>query len=106
MLESFDKRNENDSTIPNKKLLTIFIDILNCNGIFAFILLYEAYNEYSIILAKLQKKYKRVIEIELRIGSKFIIFCPDKNVKMINYYRQFDNIIDKRILKEIEQKLE
>ena len=105
LLESFDKRNENDSTIPNKKLLTIFIDILNCNGIFAYILRYEAYNEYSIILAKLQKKYKRVIEIELRIGSKFIICCPDKNVKMINYYRQFDNIIDKRILKEIEQKL-
>ena len=36
LLESFDKRNENYSTIPNKDLLTIFINILNCNGIFAF----------------------------------------------------------------------
>ena len=106
LLESFDKRNENDSTIPNKELLTIFIDILNCNGIFAFNLRYEAYNEYSIILAKLKKKYKRVIEIELRIGSIFIICCPDKNVKLISYYTPFDYIIDKRLLKEIEQKLE
>ena len=106
LLESFDKRNENDITIPNKELLTIFIDILNCNGIFAFNLRYEAYNEYSIILAKLKKKYKRVIEIELRIGSIFIICCPDKNVKLISYYTPFDYIIDKRLLKEIEQKLE
>ena len=70
---------------------------------YSHILRYEAYNEYSIILAKLKKKYKRVIEIELRIGSKFIIFCPDKNVKLISYYPPFDYIIDKSILKEIDE---
>ena len=105
LLESFDKRNENDSTIPNKDLLTIFIDILNCNGIFAFNLRYETYNDNSIIISKLKKIYKKVIEIELRIGSKFFICCPDKNIKMINYYKPNDNIIDKLILDEIEQNL-
>ena len=105
LLESFDKRDKNDSTIPNKDLLPIFIDILNCNGIFAFNLRYETYNDNSLILGKLKKKYKKLMEIELRIGSRFIICCPDINVKMISYYKPYDNIIDKRILDEIEQKL-
>ena len=57
------------------------------------------------MLSKLKKIYKKVIEIELRIGSKFFICCPDKNIKMINYYKPNENIIDKLILDEIEQNL-
>ena len=105
ILESFDKREENDSTIPNIDLSTIFKDILNYNGIFAINLRYETYNDKSIVLARLKKKYKRIIEIELRIGSEFILCCPDKNIKMINNYKPINYIIDEKILNEIEQKL-
>ena len=105
ILESFDKREENDNTIPNEDLFIIFKDILNYNGIFAFNLRYETYNDKSIIIERLKKNYKRIIEMELRIGSGFIICCPDKNVKIINNYKPINYIIDERILNEIEQKL-
>ena len=105
IVESFDKRDENDITIPNYDLLTIFSNILNCNGIFAFNLRYETFNDNSIIIEKLKKKYKKVIEIKLRIGSGFIICCGSKKIEMVNMYKPQDNIIDNRILNEIEQKL-
>ena len=105
ILESFDKREENDRIIPNEDLLIIFKDILNCNGIFAFNLRYETHNEKKIILERLKKKYKRIIEIELRMGSEFIICCPDKNIRMINNYKPINYTIDEIILNEIEQKL-
>ena len=105
LIESFDKRDENDRTIPNNDLLTNFTNILNYNGIFAFNLRYETYNDNSIILASLKKKYKKVIEIKLRIGSGFIICSGVKNVKIVNNYKPENDIVDKRILNEIEQEL-
>ena len=105
ILESFDKRDENDITIPNYDLLTIFSNILNCNGIFAFNLRYETFNDNTIIIEKLKKKYKKVIEIKLRIGSGFIICCGSEKIEMVKYYKPQDNIVDNQILNEIEQKL-
>ena len=104
ILESFNKRDEKDNAIPNYELLTIFKDILNYNGIFAFNLRCETFNEYSIILERLRKRYKKVIEINLRICCGFIICCEDKNDKPINYYYPKDIILDKKILEEVEQK--
>ena len=105
LLESFNKRDGKDMAIPNHDLLTVFKDILNFNGIFAFNLRCETFEEYSFILEKLKKKYKKVIEIKLRVVSGIIICCGDKNVKLVNYYKPNEILLDKNILEEIEQKL-
>ena len=105
LLESFNKRDEKDTAIPNQYLLTIFKDILNFDGIFAFNLRCETFEEYSLILEKLKKKYKKVIEIKLRVVSGIIICCGDKDVKLVNYYKPNEILLDNNLLKEIEQKL-
>ena len=91
--------------IPSYKMLNVFKDILNYNGIFAFNLRCETFNEYSMILERLRKRYKKVIEINLRIWCGFIICWEDKNAKPVNYYNSNDIILDKNILKKIDKNL-
>ena len=92
--------------IPNYDLLSVLKDTLNYNGIFTFSnLRCETFNEYSMILERLRKRYKKVIEINLRIYCGFIICWEDKNAKPVNYYNSNDIILDKNILEKIDKNL-
>jgi len=101
LLEYFSKIKNNDASIPNYDLLSIMKSLLKDEGIFAFNLRAESYKEYNNILELLKKKYKKVIEIKIRICSGLIILCQNEKIKLEDYYKsRFINSFDDEIFKE------
>lgn len=91
LLEFFRKKNKDDEAIPKCDILLKFINLLENDGILAFNLRADFFDNYNNILSSLKKKYKKVLDINFRICSGLIICCANNNIKLENYYVSISN---------------
>ena len=106
ILEYFKSCEVNKDMIPNIDIILQLQKLLNYDGILVFNLRAETFKKYNDILDRLKKKFKKVIEINLRICSGIIICCQDKAIKVEKYYKpEINFLLESKIENELCEKL-
>ena len=90
LIEYFEKKYEIDEIIPNYEIIKDWKKILNNEGILAFNLRAESFKAFEETIKSLEKKYIKVIVINLRPLSGIVFCFGNKDVKIWDYYEMTD----------------